>query len=368
MPLGGTRVDSLTGLRWFAALGVFLFHARWYFGESPELLQLASIGYEGVPFFFILSGFVMAWVARPHDTPLSYYWRRFARIWPLLAVTTVAVVALRTWWWQLPVSKTDILWTLTFAQAWSTDHFFALNAVTWTLSVEAFFYLAFPLLFRLLVRCPSWLLAVVALLAVATTAGTRLVAERYEFGHQLERLVVASPLALSPMFVLGLCAAILVRRGRQPAFGSGVALALTAGSLLLCWLWTRHPDAVPYLTAEYGVFDALLMPAFTLLIVTAALRDVRGERSVLRAKPLLKLGEWSFAFYICHVVVLAVCEHLGMVPSDGLGLDALEVTAAALATLAVAAFLHEYVEKPAERRLRSLLPGRGPRPAGRSAT
>ncbi|MEV4948117.1 acyltransferase [Streptomyces sp. NPDC053755] len=352
-------MDSLTGLRWFAALGVYFFHARWYFDESETLMQLSAIGYEGVPFFFILSGFVMTWVARPEDTTLRFYWRRFARIWPLLAVTTVVVVALLTWWWRLPVDKADVLWTLTFAQAWSREHFESLNAVTWTLSVEAFFYLLFPLLYRLLSRCSSAALVVFSALSVAATAGTRLLTARHDFTPETERFIVASPLSMTSMFVLGLCAALLVRRGWRPPFGSGVALVLTAGSALLCWLWARHPDAVPGIAPKYGVFDTLLMPAFTLLIVTATLRDVRGRRSLLRSKPLVKLGEWSFAFYISHVVVLRALSHLGMVPSDGLRRDAVEVVIVALATVVVAAVLHECVEKPAERRLRRMLPSRG---------
>ncbi|MFF7182178.1 acyltransferase family protein [Streptomyces sp. NPDC008121] len=358
MPLGGTRVDSLTGLRWFAALGVFFFHARWYFGESEALLHFSAIGYEGVPFFFILSGFVMAWVARPGDTTLSYYWRRFARIWPLLAVTTAAVVVLLKWWWHLPVSKADILYTLTFAQAWSADHFISLNAVTWTLSVEAFFYLCFPLLYWVLSRCSSRLLMAFSVLSVAATAATRLLTVRYDFSPETERFIVASPLSMTSMFVMGLCAALLVRRGWKPPFGVGVALALTAGSVLLCWFWLRHPDAVPGIAPKYGVFDTLLMPAFTLLIVTTTLRDVRGGRSLLRSRPLVKLGEWSFAFYISHVVVLRALSHLGMVPSPGLRRDAVEVLTVAVATVVVAAILHECVEKPAERRLRGLLSSR----------
>lgn len=358
MPLGATRVDSLTGLRWFAALGVFFFHARWYFGENQTLLHLSAIGYEGVPFFFILSGFVMTWVARPEDTPLNYYWRRFARIWPLLAVSTVIVAAMVKWWWNLPVSKTELLWTLSFGQAWSNDHFITMNAVTWTLSVEAFFYLCFPLVFRVLLRRSNTVLASVAVLSVLGTAALRLVTLYYDGTPEMERFIVASPLSLTPMFVLGICTGLLVRRGWRPPFGSGVALTLTAGSVLLCWFWSRHPDAIPHVAPKYGVFDTVLMPAFALLIVTAALRDVRGERSVFRSRALVKLGEWSFAFYICHAVVLRVTSHLGFGPSVGLHRDTLEVVVAALAAVVVAAVLHECVEKPAERRLRRLLPSR----------
>ncbi|MFF6773900.1 acyltransferase family protein [Streptomyces sp. NPDC012637] len=351
-------MDSLTGLRWFAAFGVFLFHTYGYAKEAPALMRLMSTGYEGVVFFFVLSGFVMAWVARPEDTPARYYWRRFARIWPLLAVTTLVFAVLEKEWLRLPVSTADVVWTLTLAQAWSTDHFYSLNIVTWTLSVEAFFYLLFPFLFRLLTRCRSGALVALAALTPVVTAATHVVAPRLDLAPETARLVTSSPLSLTPMFVLGVCAALLVRRGHRPPFGSGTALALTAGSLFLGWLWLGHPGAVPWLVPKPGALDALVMPSFAVLITTAAVGDLRGRRSLPARRPLVRLGEWSFAFYVCHLVMLRVFRHLGLGPGPGLRADALAVALALLTTLALAALLHEYLEKPAERRLRALLPAR----------
>ncbi|MFI8961376.1 acyltransferase family protein [Streptomyces sp. NPDC053493] len=351
-------MDSLTGLRWFAAFGVFLFHARSYFKESQGAFDLADIGYEGVPFFFVLSGFVMTWVARPSDTPGRYYWRRFARIWPMLAVTTAATVALMKWWWHAPVSAADIVWTLTFTQAWTTEHFMTMNIVTWTLSVEAFFYLAFPLILRLLLRRTNTLLAVLAALCVAATALSRVVVTELDRSVEVERLMVSSPLALTPMFLLGVCTGLLVRRGWRPRIGTGTAAALTGGTILLLWLWMRDPGLLHPFRGEIGFFDAVLMPVFALLIVAAALGDVSGRRSLLRSRVLVRLGEWSFAYYLCHAVVLKVVEHLGHGPSKGLRTDLVEMAGAAVAALVVAAALHEWVEKPAERRLRGLLPAR----------
>ncbi|MFD0372841.1 acyltransferase family protein [Streptomyces sp. NPDC127114] len=348
----------MTGLRWFAAFSVFFFHAHPYFVEIERAGQLAVIGYEGVPFFFVLSGFVMTWVARPSDSAPRYYWRRFARIWPLLAATTAITVLLMKWWWHARVSVEDIVWTLTFAQAWSTDHFMTMNIVTWTLSVEAFFYLVFPLVLRLLLRRSSAVVAGLAALCVAATAATRVAAVLLDQPERLERLLVSSPLALSPMFVLGVCTGLLVRRGWRPPFGTGAAATLTAGTILLCWLWMREPDLLYPFRGAIGFFDAVLMPVFALLIASAALADARGARSLLRSRALVKLGEWSFAYYLCHVLVLKCFRYLGLGPGPGLVRDTVEMAAAALAALAVAALLHELVEKPAERRLRRLLPTR----------
>lgn len=76
------RLDGLTGLRWWAAFIVFLYHML-IFAPVPGLLsELFSYGYFGVTFFFVLSGFVLTWSARSNVPVSTFYWRRFARIWP----------------------------------------------------------------------------------------------------------------------------------------------------------------------------------------------------------------------------------------------------------------------------------------------
>ncbi|MBW2281488.1 MAG: acyltransferase, partial [Deltaproteobacteria bacterium] len=99
------RLHSLTGLRAVGAGLVFFNHFGDLFHEHFSWFVNRSLtsGRCGVSFFFILSGFVLTWSARSRDTPGSFYWRRFARIFPA-------------------------------------------HAVAWGLSCEAFFYLLFPAL------------------------------------------------------------------------------------------------------------------------------------------------------------------------------------------------------------------------------
>src|SRR5512133_3297128 len=85
-----SRLDSLTGLRFLAALLVFAYHA----GSVGTLTGngITAPGRSGVSFFFILSGFLLTWTARPDDTRRAFYQRRVARIVPSYLVALALVL------------------------------------------------------------------------------------------------------------------------------------------------------------------------------------------------------------------------------------------------------------------------------------
>jgi peptidoglycan/LPS O-acetylase OafA/YrhL len=56
-----SRLPSLTGLRIFGSVAVVLCHVGNGFANAPSLTVAAAYGYAGVSFFFMLSGFVLAW-------------------------------------------------------------------------------------------------------------------------------------------------------------------------------------------------------------------------------------------------------------------------------------------------------------------
>ncbi len=153
------RLPAVTGVRFVAASHVVLLHylPKYQLLLAPWWVQnIVGAGYVGVDLFFILSGFVLAYTyLRSLDGPrvdARRFWAaRFARIYPLYALS----LALAAAFW-LPAflaqggSKRDaLLFPLAAAamlQAWSPKIATVVNYPAWSLSIEAFFYLSFPLL------------------------------------------------------------------------------------------------------------------------------------------------------------------------------------------------------------------------------
>ncbi|MEZ5976013.1 MAG: acyltransferase [Planctomycetota bacterium] len=138
------RLESLTIARFVAAIVVVLFHfAREAMGWSGAIVA----GPQMVTFFFVLSGFVMAvtYALRPACSAGPYLWARLARIGPLYFVSLALMLASFLARGRQP-APVDLALGAAFLQAWVPGHALAINPPAWSLSVEAFFYALFPLL------------------------------------------------------------------------------------------------------------------------------------------------------------------------------------------------------------------------------
>lgn len=115
------------------------------FGPS-EPQEQASIWVQGVSFFFVLSGFILAYVYPNLETwpEIRRFWlARIARVWPALAFSFIFAFWLLSLDWDSPIALTNLL----MINAWIPyqDYFFSYNSPSWSVSTEFFFLLGFPI-------------------------------------------------------------------------------------------------------------------------------------------------------------------------------------------------------------------------------
>jgi peptidoglycan/LPS O-acetylase OafA/YrhL len=349
---GRDRLASLTGLRFWAALLVVLYHLSRQVGRIPGASEAVWYGRTGVTFFFVLSGFVLAWTYDGKQVPTQVFlWRRFARIWPLLAATTVLSVGV---WVALgkAVSAKAVVASLLLVHAWIPDNAVLKggNPAAWSLSDEAWFYLVFPLL--------------MAFPALRSGRGRRRIRVMFCVGTVLVwlsgSLIVDPslrvwaldylPLTRTLQFLLGVVAGLAVARGRRPPIGLWPAVVLTIGWHLALVPWSQAvPDALWY--SPYQASQLLSAPVFALLVAAAARADLDGRRTGLGGAWAVRLGHWSFAWYLIHEIVIRVwlgrCER----PEDVLGTAQVWLVVI-VASLALSVCAYHWVEHPLERMLR----------------
>lgn len=300
--LGG-RLPSLTGLRWVAAFLVFGMHVRnfGFFGPGPAANVMATVfqaGGTGVSFFFILSGFVLMWSSRPKDTALGFLRRRVARIYPVhLVCVLIALVLALTIGSEMAPTAGQLVTNVLLLHSWSPDYAYyqSLDPVSWSLVCELLFYVSFPLFGRLArhlqARGAVVFAAVSALAVIAVPIAVTV--------HPISWPIYFFPLARLGEFTLGIALARLVLLGRWHGPGLDVALGVTLIGYFV----------VPALPSAFGnTFCTLL--GFSLLIPAAATADLRGTHSVWRLPVMERLGEWSFSFYMVHVMVLSAVKTL----------------------------------------------------------
>ncbi len=392
-------LGALTGLRFFAALTVVVGHVVgfWRLGLIPQssrpglragveqlLNHLAASGSVAVLLFFVLSGFILAHTyvdgeGKLTTTRRAFYVARFARVYPVyvLGLTGALLPYLR---WNAcgfdPASVCAaspkplvVVASLTLTQNWSFSILDNLNSPAWSLSVEALFYLLFPLLAAPLMRLGRWeALTVLALLCALMLAGPLLytvvqpdgaAGVRHWYVGSWNLWLRSQAFMLLPVFLVGIALGrVFMLEGAAPRDQrwmkalSGDAGAVIALVALAALLFGREPAAPLTL--------ALALMPMALLIYAVA--HGRGVLATFLARPhMLLLGEASYALYILHTPVWIWLAHLTHQPIStnvhGRVAPALYALAYIAATIILSLIVFRLVERPARQALRYALSG-----------
>lgn len=143
------RIEQLTFTRFLAAISIVVFH----YGQKSFLFNNDYVSFIfkqadlGVSYFFTLSGFVMiiAYGKFNKIDFLSFIKNRLARIFPLYFLAILIIILNRHF---INFSIFEILLNLLFFQTWIPGFARSLYGPNWSLSVEFFFYLLFPILYN----------------------------------------------------------------------------------------------------------------------------------------------------------------------------------------------------------------------------
>lgn len=362
-PESRPRLQALTTIRFFAALQVVLFHMRvtGMLAGGPWWYQnFASIGYVGVNCFFVLSGFILVYTYAGTIPKARRFWQaRFARIYPAYAFSlavsapfffyAVRHLDLPMFAWSKEHFVAASLLTISLLQSWIPGAALTWNPVCWSLSVEAFFYLVFPLLLvwtkglvsrGLLAGVVVWSLVSLTfsvLYIVVHPDGIDKISSP-EITLFWKNVLSFNPLVRLPEFLVGMFAGRLFL-AREADHKSGTPLilcgAVTVSTLTV--LVGKIPN--PLISAGF------LSPAFAAIIYGLA-RQPRWS-CFLGCRGLVLLGEASYSLYLLHSLVIAsVFNALAFLPHW------MRVSAALGGAIGSALVVYLVIEGPARRALR----------------
>ena len=350
MNRSSSSLQSIQALRAFAALYVVVFHSGLALAHAdvPALAWLTAHvikrGHVGVDVFFVISGFIIAWVAvlgqgrgKAPETPGDFLIKRAFRLAPPYWLMSVLHSA-----WLNPVSTGVLLTSLAFMpQANADAPYFGYPAlyVGWSLNYEAFFYALCAVGLALFGRRALWLVA----LALFTTT---IIVPFWHSGGVLRypealyawatpmQAMAANPLVLE--FLLGAALAwvyALHRRRLTPSIAR-VLLGLGLGAFLISVIGPAP---------KFDLFWRGL-PAGALLVGLVAMEHC-GELRVPRVA--VWLGELSYALYLVHPSVIEATHRLvGVLAPEWIGSQLLLFAINLSLTLVLAVLLHRYVEQP----------------------
>ena len=398
------HLPALDGLRFMAAMLVAGGHYTGMFvpGIFPEVLH--SFTGLGMTLFFVLSGFVIhynyhATLQQPGGVRL-FLAARFARLYPLYIVLFLIEFAYLVASARSPCARAGdfggqfnaLLNYLTLTQSWTYAvacekaliyQYGPISAVTWSISVEMFFYLAYAAGARILAGRDVTRAGVVGAAAAVYAATVicfwlcghyqaeidslaletfgRAASTAADYNDSLLRwLLYFNPLARLAEFCIGVAVAIVFmeRQPRSAGEAGKLASRTTLGTIVAVvavhlWLYAPGGDVL------IGRVASQLYAPLVGIMMYCIVRDITPWSRILSLPLMVALGQASYSIYLLHEIFPSAYKRLGIETANPMAAWALWAATLALLAL-VSRVSYLTVESPARRVLRRLLAPRLP--------
>lgn len=350
------KIGAVNGFRGLAIIMVILFHLLVPFTSSTPafpgqldpngfLAIVAKHGFLGVNIFFVLSGFVLYLPYRTKKRTIDrfadfphFYWHRAARLLPLYYTVVLVTVALHA---KSPAGSHA--WYLELGGLLSTLFIFVphgfmppSNPVLWSVGVEIWFSLLFPLLILLIAR---WGLGRLLLLSVVVcsgfvVAGHLIVVDRIG----MFRPFVGGIFGSCYQFIFGMLVCDLYVRSRDSgSLRTFQSRGLLPGLLLMIaaiYLKDNGPWAV-------SILYATIFCAGFSMVLLAVLCGAWSANRLFEAWPIQVIGCMCYSIYAWHSIIM-----VEMIPPDTSPLqDTLRLSFPYLAiTIVLSALSYRFIE------------------------
>ena len=360
-PVRKPALPALSGIRTLLAIFILLFHFT-----PPHVDFLHPIidnSFIFVGTFFLISGFILTYNYDDRALTLSrrdFWLARFARLYPTYLFVLLLSTPLLFAEWQARSHIefwTGMVVTPLLLQGWSPSLATFWNTVSWTLSADLLLYLLFPFILRVwATRAPNfntparlvgiilalWLLGLAPHIYYHFANPDHLAGPADRFtGTTWMRVLKYTPPAYLCTFLVGLT---LAKLHAKVHLTPGRRLALSAiGLTAIVVFFYRAAPHVPYVI----IHGALLLPFFCMLVL--GLTGPNLIASVFAFRPLVILGETTFALYLLHFNVFELIHNYHL--PERLHVVALDPWISYLFIIALAYATVRYLEKPTQRLL-----------------
>jgi exopolysaccharide production protein ExoZ len=322
-------IGNLQLLRGIAAIGVVFYHTDY------RLAGNAHSDLRGVETFFVISGFIMCYISQ--SDPRLFFWKRVLRIVPLYWLCTAFLLALsfqvvlRPWTWP-PDFIPHILKSLFFLPS----ERFPILGVGWTLNYEMYFYLLFALALWIHRRMAPLIAAalVTGILALAPLGCDHFLCTYYSEGY-IKFFVFGIAL-----FYFWSAVAPMLPRLATAVIGAAVIALLYATEL------------APSVFGPLPASAAVIMP----VTVVAAALAMSASGTDVKSRPLLLVGDASYAIYLTHTIAMIALPSLVAAGMASPSQNAAIMLAVVAVCVAIGIIVHVAIERPIGRRLRRFAP------------